>query len=130
MRVEGRVGVCTHSRCHPLQDEAGTPVQSISEDKRAVEPTLGQEGPDSVAPSLAKQAVECTSGDEGPTPCSTHGELTQKEPSSAACRGEDLDSGLKLRSEVELETCCVESRLTLLPFLCSSSALACLGDFL
>lgn len=82
---------------------------SISEEKRAIESTLGQEGPDSVAPSLAKPEVECPSGDAGPTPCSTQGELTQKEPSTEVCHGRDLDSGSKLRSEVEVETCCVES---------------------
>lgn len=103
-------------------------MQSISEEKRAIGPTLSQEGPDPVTPpSLAKQAVECTSGDAGPTPCSTQGERTQKESSTEVCHGGDMDSGLKLRAEVELETGCVESRLTSLHFVssrCWSSALA------
>nr|Q9JIR0.2 RecName: Full=Peripheral-type benzodiazepine receptor-associated protein 1; Short=PRAX-1; AltName: Full=RIMS-binding protein 1; Short=RIM-BP1; AltName: Full=TSPO-associated protein 1 [Rattus norvegicus] len=83
------------------QEEAGSAVHRTSEEKRAMEPTLGQEGPDPVAPFLAKQAVECTSGDAGPTPCSTQEELTQKEPSTEVCHRGDLDSELKLRSEKE-----------------------------
>lgn len=75
-------------------------MHRTSEEKRAIEPTLGQEGPDPVAPFLAKQAVECTSGDAGPTSCSTQEELIQKEPSTEACHRGDLDSELKLRSEV------------------------------
>ncbi|XP_076792180.1 peripheral-type benzodiazepine receptor-associated protein 1 isoform X3 [Arvicanthis niloticus] len=84
------------------QEGAEAAVWSISEEKRAIGPTVSQEGPDPVAPpSLAKQAVECTSGDAGPIPCSTQGELTQKESSTEACHGGDLVSGLKLRSEKE-----------------------------
>ncbi|XP_028628154.1 peripheral-type benzodiazepine receptor-associated protein 1 isoform X2 [Grammomys surdaster] len=84
------------------QEEAEAAVRSISEEKRAIGPTLSQEGPDPVAPpSLAKQAVDCTSGDASPTPCSTQGELTQKEPSTEACHRGDMDSGLNLRSEKE-----------------------------
>ncbi|CAO2644733.1 Peripheral-type benzodiazepine receptor-associated protein 1 [Lemmus lemmus] len=83
------------------QEESGATVPGTSEEKRAIEPTLGQEGPGPLAPSLDKQLVECTSGETGPTPCSIHGEPTQKAPSTEACHGEDLGSGLKHRTEKE-----------------------------
>ncbi|XP_057629797.1 peripheral-type benzodiazepine receptor-associated protein 1 isoform X4 [Chionomys nivalis] len=83
------------------QEESGATVPGTSEEKRAIESTLGQEGPGPVAPSLAKQQVEWTSGETGPTPCSTQGEPTQKAPSTEACHGGDLGSGLKHRTEKE-----------------------------
>lgn len=75
-------------------------MPGTSEEKRAIEPTLGQEGSCPVVPSLAKQQVEWTSGETGPTPCSTQGEPTQKAPSTEPCHGGDLGSGLKHRTEV------------------------------
>ncbi|XP_076399204.1 peripheral-type benzodiazepine receptor-associated protein 1 isoform X4 [Peromyscus maniculatus bairdii] len=83
------------------QEESGAAVQGTSEEKRAIEPTLGREGPGPLAPSLAKQEVEWTSGETGPMPCSTQGEPAQKVPSTEACHGGDLGSGLKLRAEKE-----------------------------
>lgn len=77
-------------------------MRGTSEEKRAIEPTLGLEGPGPVAPSLPKQGVECSSAEAGPTPCSTQGEPTQKEPSPEACHGGDLGSGLKPITEVEV----------------------------
>lgn len=82
------------------QEEAGATVPGTSEEKRASEPALGQEGPGPVAPSLAKQQIEWTSGETGPMPSSTQGEPTQKAPSTEASHGGDLGSGLKHRTEV------------------------------
>lgn len=82
------------------QEEAGATVPGTSEEKRASEPALDQEGPGPVAPSLAKQQIEWTSGETGPMPSSTQGEPTQKAPSTEASHGGDLGSGLKHRTEV------------------------------
>lgn len=100
VHAEGGVGVWAHAQRHPFQKESGAAVQGTSEEKRAIEPTLGREGPGPLAPSLAKQEVEWTSGETGPMPCSTQGEPAQKVPSTEACHGGDLGSGLKLRAEV------------------------------
>lgn len=84
------------------QEESGATVPGTSEEKRASEPALGQEGPGPVAPSLAKQQIEWSSGETGPMPSSTQGEPTQKAPSTEASHGGDLGSGLKHRTEVRV----------------------------
>lgn len=109
MQAGGRVGVWTRASCHLLQEVAGAAVRSTSEEKRAIQPTPSQEGPGTVATSWPKQEMECALGEVGPTPCSTQGEPAQKEPSTEACHGGDLGTGLKLRVEVkvgDMETCC------------------------
>lgn len=126
-QAEGRAGIWAHSQCHPSQEESGATVPGTSEEKRASEPALGQEGPGPMAPSLAKQQVEWTSGETGPMPSSTQGEPTQKAQSTEACHGGDLGSGLKPRTEVGVGDALCRIKMSLYtwsaPFPCFCSGL-------
>lgn len=69
-----------------------------SEERRASEPPVGEGSSGPVAPCQMMQEAESTAGEARPTVCPIQGALTQRAPSTEACRG--ADPGLRARAEV------------------------------
>nr|XP_013004934.1 peripheral-type benzodiazepine receptor-associated protein 1 isoform X9 [Cavia porcellus] len=81
------------------QEEAGAAMLQASEERRASEPPVGEGSSGPVAPCQMMQEAESTAGEARPTVCPIQGALTQRAPSTEACRG--ADPGLRARAERE-----------------------------